>query len=179
MRLVLLSSFDGPVCIGEGHPRLLLVGPLAVVPPPLGPFVTGASMLLMIWGRAREEAERWKKRRRGTTERKGRETSRPRISWQSVFKSAVWNAEHLAKHRKIPTNWVLEPNRSIVLIFTYSITDMVHVSRYKIIVVHTWFTGYIDCLKFFYSELIFVILVLLYLVTIQYSTSRKVKLPLS
>lgn len=52
MRFVLLSSFVGPVCIGEGQPRLLLVGPLAVVPPPLGPFVTGASMLLMIWRRA-------------------------------------------------------------------------------------------------------------------------------
>lgn len=51
MRFVLLSSFVGPVCIGEGQPRLLLVGPLAVVPPPLGPFVTGASMLLMIWRR--------------------------------------------------------------------------------------------------------------------------------
>lgn len=35
--------------MGEGQPWLLVVGPLAVVPPPLGPFVTGASMLLMIW----------------------------------------------------------------------------------------------------------------------------------
>lgn len=44
--------------MGEGQPRLLVVGPLAVVPPPLGPFVTGASMLLMIWSRGKDEMER-------------------------------------------------------------------------------------------------------------------------
>lgn len=55
MRFVLLSSFVGPVCMGEGQPRLLVVGPLAVLPPPLGPFVTGASMLLMIFERREDE----------------------------------------------------------------------------------------------------------------------------
>lgn len=62
MRLVLLSSFVGPVCMGEGQPRLLVVGPLAVLPPPLGPFVTGASMLLMIWSRAASRGEPWTER---------------------------------------------------------------------------------------------------------------------
>lgn len=62
MRLVLLSSFVGPVCMGEGQPRLLVVGPLAVLPPPLGPFVTGASMLLMIWCRAVKGGEPWTER---------------------------------------------------------------------------------------------------------------------
>ena len=62
MRLVLLSSFDWPVCMGEGQPRLLLVGPLDVVPPPLGPFVTGASMLLMIWRRAKRRRKEGEER---------------------------------------------------------------------------------------------------------------------
>ncbi|TNN75398.1 hypothetical protein EYF80_014445 [Liparis tanakae] len=53
--------------MGEGQPRLLVVGPLAVVPPPLGPFVTGASMLLMIWSGAKRRRRR--RRRSGTTER--------------------------------------------------------------------------------------------------------------
>ncbi len=77
MRLVLLSSFVGPVCMGEGQPRLLVVGPLAVLPPPLGPFVTGASMLLMIWSRAKRRRKEGEVRR-GTVERKGREEERDR-----------------------------------------------------------------------------------------------------
>lgn len=62
MRFVLLSSFVGPVCMGEGQPRLLLVGPLAVLPPPLGPFVTGASMLLMICEKQQVEKRKDEKR---------------------------------------------------------------------------------------------------------------------
>lgn len=89
MRLVLLSSFVGPVCMGEGHPRLLVVGPLAVVPPPLGPFVTGASMLLMIWSRAKREGDV----RRGTIGRKGREKEGERqhsLAKASLPYLAIW-----------------------------------------------------------------------------------------
>ena len=79
MRLVLLSSFVGPVCMGEGQPRLLVVGPLAVLPPPLGPFVTGASMLLMIWSSEEEEEEEEDRGRGEESESAGRRKERDGI----------------------------------------------------------------------------------------------------
>lgn len=108
MRLVLLSSFVGPVCMGEGHPRLLVVGPLAVFPPPLGPFVTGASMLLMICseasraeGKGRGRGEERNHRQKGQGGRR-REMAFISKSFATVFS----NLEHLVCSKACETKWL-------------------------------------------------------------------------
>lgn len=84
----MLSSFVGPVCMGEGQPWLLEVGPLAVVPPPLGPFVTGASMLLIIWSGERQRLKNGDGNR-GTIDIKEREREFTIRSFSTIFNNSV------------------------------------------------------------------------------------------